>query len=48
MTEKPYLVSGRNTLIHKVRKFDLLVVNGDDNPPVIVTCLLYTSPSPRD
>lgn len=37
MTEKPYLVSGRNTLIHKVRKFDLLVVNGDENPPVIVT-----------
>lgn len=37
MTEKPYLVSGRNTLIHKVRKFDLLVVNGDEDPPVLVT-----------
>ncbi len=37
MTEKPFLVSGRNTLIHKVRKFDLLVLNGDDNPPIIVT-----------
>ncbi len=37
MTEKPYLVSGRNTIIHKIRKWDLLVVNGDDNPPVLVT-----------
>ncbi len=37
MTEKPYLVSGRNTLIHKIRKLDLLVVNGDDMPPILVT-----------
>lgn len=37
MTEKPYLVSGRNTLIHKIRKLDLLVVNGDDTPPILVT-----------
>ncbi len=37
MTEKPFLVSGRNTLIHKIRKLDLLVVNGDDSPPVLVT-----------
>lgn len=37
MTEKPFLVSGRNTLIHKVRKLDLLILNGDDNPPIIVT-----------
>lgn len=37
MTEKPFLVSGRNTIIHKVRKFDLLLVNGDDTPPVLVT-----------
>ncbi len=37
MTEKPYLVSGRNTLIHKIRKFDLLVINGDDAPPIVVT-----------
>jgi hypothetical protein len=37
MTEKPFLVSGRNTLIHKIRKLDLLVINGDDLPPVIVT-----------
>ncbi len=37
MTERPFLVSGRNTIIHKVRKLDLIVVNGDDNPPIIVT-----------
>ena len=37
MTEKPFLVSGRNTLIHKIRKLDLLVVNGEDQPPIVVT-----------
>lgn len=37
MTEKPYLLSGRNTIIHKMRKLDLLIVNGDENPVVIVT-----------
>ncbi|MBU2977788.1 hypothetical protein [Alteromonas sp. C1M14] len=37
MTEKPFLVSGRNTLIHKIRKLDLLVLNGDEHPPVLVT-----------
>jgi hypothetical protein len=37
MTEKPFLVSGRNTLIHKIRKLDLLILNGDDYPPIVVT-----------
>ncbi|MDC8830158.1 hypothetical protein [Alteromonas gilva] len=37
MTEKPFLISGRNTIIHKIRKFDLLLINGDDVPPVVVT-----------
>ncbi|GAA0856699.1 hypothetical protein [Aliiglaciecola litoralis] len=37
MTEKPFLVSGRNTIIHKIRKYDLLVLNGEDYPPVLVT-----------
>lgn len=37
MTEKPYLLSGRNTIIHKVRKYDLLILNGDDVPPVLCT-----------
>lgn len=39
MTERPYLISGRNTIIHKIRKLDLIIVNGDndDMPPIIVT-----------
>ena len=35
--EKPFLVSGRNTLIHKNKKLDLVVVNDDNDPVVIVT-----------
>ena len=34
MIEKNFIISGRNTVIHKVRKFDLLIVNG--NHPVII------------
>ena len=37
MTEKPFLVSGRNTIIHKIRKLDLLIINGEDHPAVLVT-----------
>tara|TARA_B110000902_G_scaffold151268_1_gene173863 strand:+ start:2349 stop:2678 length:330 start_codon:yes stop_codon:yes gene_type:complete len=37
VTGKPFLVSGRNTLIHKIRKLDLLIINGDDNPAVVIT-----------
>lgn len=37
MNEKPFLVSGRNTIIHKIRKLDLLVTNGEDQPALIVT-----------
>lgn len=50
MNEKPFLLSGRNTIIHKVRKFDLLIVNGEENPPVIVThrgIKEYTGPIPE-
>jgi hypothetical protein len=36
LIEKNYITSGRNTIIHKNRKFDLLIVNGD-NPVVIVS-----------
>jgi hypothetical protein len=35
--EKPYITSGRNTIIHKMRKFDLLVINRDDSPALLVT-----------
>ncbi|UAA37973.1 hypothetical protein KIH87_14940 [Paraneptunicella aestuarii] len=50
MNEKPFLLSGRNTIIHKVRKFDLLILNGEENPPVIVThrgIKLYDGPIPE-
>ncbi len=36
MIEKNYITSGRNTIIHKIRKFDLLIVNGS-HPVVIVS-----------
>jgi hypothetical protein len=37
MNERAFLVSGRNTLIHKIRKLDLLILNGDEQPPILVT-----------
>ena len=36
MNEKNFITSGRNTLIHKNKKFDLLVVNGS-HPVAIVS-----------
>ena len=35
--ERPFLVSGRNTLIHKQKKLDLVIINGDSDPVVIVS-----------
>lgn len=29
MIEKNFIVSGRNTIIHKIKKYDLLIINGD-------------------
>jgi hypothetical protein len=36
MAERNFITSGRNTIIHKMKKFDLLIVNGD-NPVIIVS-----------
>jgi len=36
LVEKNFIISGRNTIIHKMKKFDLLIVNGE-NPTVIVS-----------
>lgn len=36
MKESPYLLSGRNTIIHKQRKVDLLVVNSRQDPVLLV------------
>ncbi|GLR72911.1 hypothetical protein [Agaribacter marinus] len=36
MKEDPYLLSGRNTIIHKLRKVDLLIVNSRQDPVLMV------------
>jgi len=36
LIEKNFITSGRNTVIHKNRKFDLLIVNGE-HPVVIIS-----------
>ncbi|WNO61398.1 hypothetical protein [Rheinheimera sp. MMS21-TC3] len=35
--EKAFLISGRNTLIHKNKKLDLIIVNEESDPVVVVT-----------
>ncbi|MDX3772824.1 hypothetical protein QE250_01705 [Chromatiaceae bacterium AAb-1] len=35
--ERPFLVSGRNTIIHKNKKLDLIIINDDNDPTLIVT-----------
>lgn len=37
MAEQNFITSGRNTIIHKIKKFDLLIINGEDSPVVIVS-----------
>lgn len=36
MREDPYILSGRNTIIHKQRKVDLLIVNSRQDPILMV------------
>lgn len=36
MKEDPYILSGRNTIIHKMRKLDLLIVNSRQDPVLLV------------
>ncbi len=36
MIDKNFITSGRNTIIHKIRKFDLIILNGM-HPVVIVS-----------
>jgi len=36
LAEKNFITSGRNTVIHKIKKFDLLIINGD-YPVVIIS-----------
>ena len=49
MIEKNYITSGRNTIIHKMRKFDLIIINGS-NPMVMVSNRgigVYEGPVPK-
>lgn len=49
MVELNYIKSGRNTIIHKVRKFDLIILNGT-HPSVIVSNRgigIYNGPIPN-
>ena len=49
MIDKNFITSGRNTIIHKNKKFDLLIVNGA-HPVVIVNHVgmgIYTGAVPR-
>jgi len=36
LAEKNFITSGRNTIIHKIKKFDLLIINGE-HPIVVVS-----------
>lgn len=36
MKDAPYLLSGRNTIIHKLRKVDLLIINSRQDPVLLV------------
>ena len=36
-SESTFILSGRNTVIHKIRKLDLIIVNEMDHPVVQVT-----------
>ncbi|QBJ62250.1 hypothetical protein [Pseudoalteromonas sp. DL-6] len=35
--DRSFIKSGRNTIIHKDRKLDLVIVNGDNHPRIKVT-----------
>ena len=36
MKEDPYILSGRNTIIHKLRKVDLVIINGRQDPKLLI------------
>lgn len=51
MSDSTYILSGRNTVIHKVRKLDLIIVNELEHPVVKVTqngVVEYTGSVPRN
>lgn len=49
--EKAYILSGRNTIIHKQKKLDLVIVNEDDDPMLKIThngISLFKEPMPKN
>lgn len=51
MSDTPYIRSGRNTIIHKIRKLDLIIQNDLEHPNVKVTqngVAVYEGPVPRN
>ncbi|WP_440055000.1 hypothetical protein ACSLBF_02250 [Pseudoalteromonas sp. T1lg65] len=37
--ERAYIKSGRNTIIHKDKKLDLVIINGESHPKIKVTSM---------
>ncbi|KJY97901.1 MULTISPECIES: hypothetical protein [Pseudoalteromonas] len=35
--DRAFIKSGRNTIIHKIKKLDLVIVNGEEQPKIKVT-----------
>lgn len=49
--ERAFILSGRNTIIHKQKKLDLLIVNDDDDPILKIThqgISLFKQPMPKN
>lgn len=36
-SDRAYITSGRNTIIHKEKKYDLVIVNGENHPRIRAT-----------
>jgi hypothetical protein len=49
--ERAFILSGRNTIIHKQKKLDLLIVNDEDDPVLKIThngISLFKEPVPKN
>jgi hypothetical protein len=50
-SERAFILSGRNTIIHKLKKLDLVIVNEEDDPILKVThhgIALFKQPLPKN
>lgn len=49
--EKAFILSGRNTIIHKQKKLDLVIVNDDDDPILKIShqgISIFKQPLPKN